>query len=85
MIYDGSYIRLKSLTLAYNFNAEQLEAIGLRSLRLFATGQNLFTIEDYPGLEVETNTFDGSNISLGTDFFSYPQARSIAFGVNIGL
>mgnify|MGYP000403934992 CR=1 FL=1 len=84
-IYDGSYLRLKSATLAYNFTADQLSSIGLRSLRIYATGQNIFTITDYPGMDPEVNTFDGSNTSLGTDFFVYPQARSIQVGINIGL
>lgn len=85
MMYDGSYMRLKSATIAYNFTAEQLEKVGLRSVRIYATGQNLFTVTDYPGLDPEINTFDGSNTALGTDFFSYPHARSVQVGINIGL
>lgn len=84
-LYDGSYMRLKSATLAYNFTADQLAKIGLRSLRVYATGQNIFTWTNYPGLDPEVNTFDGSNTALGTDFFVYPQARSIQFGINIGI
>ncbi|MEL7833999.1 TonB-dependent receptor [Fodinibius sp. Rm-B-1B1-1] len=85
MMYDGSYMRIKSATLAYNFTADQLEQFGLRSLRIYATGQNLITWTDYPGLDPEINTFDGSNTALGTDFFSYPHARTVQVGINIGL
>nr|WP_255233400.1 TonB-dependent receptor [Aliifodinibius salipaludis] len=85
MMYDGSYMRLKNLTVAYNFTADHLEQFGLRSLRIYATGQNIFTVTDYPGLDPEINTFDGSNTALGTDFFSYPHARSVQVGINIGL
>ncbi|WP_440999183.1 SusC/RagA family TonB-linked outer membrane protein [Fodinibius sp. SL11] len=85
LMYDGSYLRLKSATLAYNFTADKLEQFGLRSLRIYATGQNLITWTDYPGLDPEINTFDGSNTALGTDFFSYPHARSVKVGINIGL
>jgi TonB-linked SusC/RagA family outer membrane protein len=85
LMYDGSYLRLKSATIAYNFTADQLEQFGLRSMRIYATGQNIFTVTDYPGLDPEINTFDGSNTALGTDFFSYPHARTFQVGINIGL
>jgi TonB-linked SusC/RagA family outer membrane protein len=84
-IENGSYLRLKNLTLSYNLPVDLIDRIGLRSLRVYATGQNVFTITDYSGLDPEINTFDGSNTALGTDFFVYPQARSFVFGVNIGL
>lgn len=82
---DGSYLRLKSLTVAYNFDEELLDRIGLRSARIYATGANLLTFTEYEGPDPEVNTFSGSNTSLGTDFFTYPQARSIQFGINFGL
>lgn len=83
-VEDGSYVRLKTLTLAYNFSSRLLDQMKLRSLRVFATGQNIWTSTKYSGLDPEVNTFDGSNTSLGTDFFVYPQARSIQLGINVG-
>ena len=84
-IEDGSYLRLKTVTLGYNLPATALETINLRSLRLYVTGQNLLTFTDYSGWDPEVNTdFIDGNIALGTDFYAAPQPRSITFGVNIG-
>ena len=83
---DGSYIRLKNLTLAYNLDSSLLEKVSLRSARIYVQGSNLITLTNYEGPDPEVNTFSGSsNTSLGTDFFTYPQARSLLFGINIGL
>jgi len=41
------------------------------------------TFTNYSGFDPEVNTFDGSNISLGTDFLTYPQARSLVGGINL--
>lgn len=82
-IEDGSYLRLKTATLSYNFPQSVYSAIGLGGLRIYVAGQNLLTFTNYSGFDPEVNTFDGSNISLGTDFLTYPQARSIVGGINL--
>ncbi|RDV15643.1 TonB-dependent receptor [Pontibacter diazotrophicus] len=82
---DGSYIRLKNIVLGYNLPTSLTERVHLQRARLFVQSQNLFTITDYSGFDPEVNTFSGSNAALGTDFLVYPQARTITFGVNIGL
>ncbi|MHA6246527.1 SusC/RagA family TonB-linked outer membrane protein [Pontibacter sp. CAU 1760] len=82
---DGSYIRLKNLVLGYTIPTSVLERVHLQRARLFLQTQNLFTITDYTGFDPEVNTFSGNNVALGTDFLVYPQARSVTFGVNIGL
>ncbi|TNE71876.1 TonB-dependent receptor [bacterium] len=83
-VEDGSFIRLKALTLAYTVDRKIMNKAGLESLRVYLTGNNLLTWTDYSGPDPEVSTFDGSNTAFGTDFFTYPQARSIIFGVNIG-
>jgi len=83
-IESGDYIKLKTATLSYTIPASVLDNIGLRSARIYVSGTNLFTITDYSGLDPEVNTFDGSNLSVGTDFLTYPQPRTIVFGVNLG-
>jgi hypothetical protein len=65
--------------------ATLLEKVRIRSLRVYAAGQNLLTFTNYSGLDPEVNTFSGSNTSLGTDFLVFPQARTITFGVNLGI
>jgi hypothetical protein len=84
-IEDGTYLRLKTVTLGYNLPATALERFSVRKLRLYVTGQNLLTFTDYSGWDPEVNTdFIDGNIALGTDFYAAPQPRSITFGVNIG-
>lgn len=83
---DGSYIRLKTLTLGYNFPTSILTKIKLSKLRLFATAQNLATITGYKGWDPEVNAdYQSTNINQGVDFYSAPQPRVISFGINVGL
>lgn len=81
---DGSYLRIKSVVLGYNVPASVLQRLHVDRLRIYASAQNLLTFTKYSGLDPEVNTFSGSNTSLGTDFLTYPQARTITFGVNLG-
>jgi TonB-linked SusC/RagA family outer membrane protein len=86
-IYDGSYIRLKTATLAYNIPQEWLQKAKIGSARLYVTGQNLLTkvSKNFQGWDPEVNTsFAGSNVAIGNDFYTAPQARTIIFGFNIG-
>lgn len=82
---DGSYLRLKTLTFGYNLPASVLSDIGLRKARIYFTGLNLLTFTDYDGWDPEVNTdFSASNITLGTDFYAAPQAKTYTVGINIG-
>jgi len=83
---DGSYVRLKTLTIGYNFPTSILTKIKLSKLRLYATAQNLLTITGYKGWDPEVNAdYQSTNINQGVDFYSAPQPRVISFGINIGL
>ncbi len=83
-IEDGSYMRIKNVTLSYNFKSKLVSKIGMKSAKLYATVQNLFTFTQYTGMDPEVNYYGGSsNIIMGTDFFTYPQSRTILFGLNI--
>ncbi len=90
-LQDGSYIRLKTITLGYNLPTNLIDRINLRSLRVYVSGQNLLTFTSYgedgrAGWDPEVNTdFLAGNIGLGNDFYSAPQPRTISVGLNIGL
>ena len=84
-VEDGSYVRLKTLSVGYNVPAQYLGSLPVRSLRVFGLAENLVTFTDYSGLDPEVSTFDGSNTAFGTDFFTYPQARRFVLGVRLGL
>jgi len=83
-VEDGDYLRLKTLTLGYTLPGNVTENIGVRRARIFMSGFNLWTFTGYSGFDPEVNIFDGNNTALGTDFLTFPQVRSLVFGVNIG-
>lgn len=82
-IEDGSYLRLKNVTLGYSFNKELLERVHVSSLRLYVSAQNLFTFTPYSGYDPEVNFSGNSTQVLGTDFFTFPQARVFTVGLNL--
>jgi TonB-linked SusC/RagA family outer membrane protein len=84
-VEDGSFLRLKTITLAYNLPSNLLQKVRISSLRVYVTGQNLFTWTKYSGLDPEANYAGTSNTTIGTDFYTYPVARVITAGVNLGL
>ena len=85
-IEDGSYLRLKTLTLSYNLPASIMKAAKLRSARIFVSGQNLLTFTNYTGWDPEVNSdYRSGNRNQGGDFYSAPQIKTISFGINLGL
>ena len=87
-IEDGSFLRIRNITLAYNFTPELISKIRLKSARLYTTVQNLRTFTNYQGYDPEvvstSSNANGGNIQYGVDNGYYPLARSIIFGVNLG-
>ena len=85
-IEDGSYLRLKTLTIGYDLNTNLAERIGLRSVRIFARGENLYTWTNYSGYDPEVDMSIGTNgLAPGIDYGAYPRARTFTLGVNIKL
>ncbi|WP_020571565.1 SusC/RagA family TonB-linked outer membrane protein [Neolewinella persica] len=80
MIEDGSYIRLKNLSLRYNF---PFNSNVISSLQLYVTGTNLITITDYTGFDPEVSAL-GSPLAPGVDLGVYPRQRAFTFGLNMG-
>jgi TonB-dependent starch-binding outer membrane protein SusC len=84
---DGAYFRLNNLTLGYSLNTKTMGAVGkwVSSVRLSATGQNLWLSTKYNGYDPEVNTDRTINgvSSYGIDYLSYPKAKSFILGLNI--
>ncbi len=81
---DGSYLRLKSVTLGYSFSKSGfLNSLNINSLRLYFTGTNLLTFTDYSGYDPDV-TRSSSVTSQGYDEGIYPHSKSYVFGINIG-
>lgn len=88
-LQDGSYIRLKSLTISYDLPAAK--DWGLNYMNIYIGGSNLLTFTDYIGYDPDVNYVDpldgviGQNISRGIDNFTAPQPRIFMAGIKIGL
>jgi TonB-linked SusC/RagA family outer membrane protein len=81
---DGDFIRLKNANIGYTFSPSLVKRLKLNSLRIYAAGQNLWTKTKYQGLDPEVSTFSDTNTAPGTDFLTFPQARTFTFGINVG-
>ena len=82
-IEDGSYIRLKNITLGYTFPKRLVGRIGLETLRLQVNIQNLLTITGYKGYDPEIGASTASNHVMGLDNGRYPSPTTYSFGVNV--
>jgi len=81
-IEDGSFLRLDNITLSYTFNVKNTF---LSNARVYLSGQNLFVITGYSGLDPEVNSeVSGTGVPpLGIDYLSYPKARTFTLGASI--
>lgn len=90
-VEDGSYLRVKAVTLSYDLPGAWLSKVHLNGARVYVTGENLLTFTNYKGFDPEVSLYginDNNtlrNIAPGIDFGTYPQTRNLIFGVNITL
>jgi hypothetical protein len=78
-VEDGSYLRCKNVTLGYTLPGIK----GVQRIRVYASGNNLFTLTRYTGYDPEVNTYAGSNTVIGVDNLVYPPARSFLGGLQV--
>ncbi len=89
-IEDGSYLRVKSLTLSYQLKTATLNKLKVSRCVMYLTAENLLTFTKYSGFDPEVSAFSNKtqsasnqNTAPGVDFGTYPQAREFVFGLNI--
>lgn len=82
-VEDGSFLRLRTLTLAYRLPVALLGINWLNSLRVYATGQNLLTVTKYTGFDPEVSVAGQAQALQGIDLYSYPVQKRFVFGVNL--
>ena len=75
-LFNNSYLRMKNITLSYNFPQPMIKKISLNSLQLFVKADNLLTISGNQGLDPEQGI-------TGLTYYRYPAMRSISGGVNV--
>ena len=79
-LHDGAYLRVKTIQLGYTLPVNILEKLKVDNLRIYATGQNLFTATKYKGLDPEVG---GSVLSQGIDRTLYPKYKSVIVGLQL--
>lgn len=84
-IFDGSYLRVRNVMLAYSVPSAILKKVKLSNARIYLAGENLYTFTNYFGYNPEVNVWYGaSQPRFGVDQGTYPVARTFSLGLNIG-
>lgn len=80
LIEDGSYLRLKTVSLAYQFPQKVNKLLGTQNTSISISAQNLYTWTNYSGMDPEVSV-RGSALTPGFDYSAYPRSRSVVFGI----
>lgn len=84
-VEDGSYLRLKNVMLAYRLPLQKL-GVGKwwREAKVYMSAQNILTFTRYSGMDPEVNSWGGGNsVNLGLDHLTYPNYKSVTFGISV--
>lgn len=82
-IEDGSYLRLKNVTLGYNLPKTLVSRAKITGVRVFASATNLWTLTNYSGADPELSSLDGSTTAQGIDFYTLPQTKNLTAGLTV--
>ena len=82
-VEDGSYLRIKDISLSYDFRGEWMRKVGITRLQPYFTASNLVTFTHYSGMDPEVNQWGSSGAVQGIDWGTYPHCKSFVFGLNI--
>lgn len=82
-VEDGSFVKLREVSLRYDLGPEVAGLIGAGSASLRVAGRNLFTITDYSGLDPEINMFGANTVARGIDFANTPVPRTYVVGIDV--
>lgn len=82
-VEDGSYLRLKNLSLGYHLPQSVLRRVSIKGAKVYVSAQNLLTFTNYTGYDPEVSRWGSSAISQAMDLGSYPSAKTLLVGVNL--
>jgi hypothetical protein len=82
-VEDASFLRLKTLTLGYNFPKTFVSKLKGKQLRFYVSGQNLVTWTKYTGFDPEVSKNEQSTLLMGVDYAVYPNYKSFIVGLNL--
>ena len=83
-IEDGSYLRVKNISLSYNLPLKTYGIRWINNTQIYVAGENLITLTKYTGFDPEVDLYSTSNVSMGVDNGAYPSSKIIRFGVKLG-
>jgi outer membrane receptor protein involved in Fe transport len=83
-VYDGSYLKLKSITLTYQLPAKAAAKMHIRDASVYASATNLFTITKYPGPDPEVSNNPYSLINGSSDVSTFPTVKQFSLGLRFG-
>ncbi|WP_276499485.1 SusC/RagA family TonB-linked outer membrane protein [Pontibacter litorisediminis] len=84
-LFDGSFVRIKNINLAYNLPTSVLDRLRVPALTVFADVANVYTFTDYPGYDPEASSTGDNIAATGVDYFSYPLPRIFTLGLRVSL
>lgn len=84
-VEDGSYLRIKNISLGYTFPQKLMHKWGIENLRVYMNIQNAFTFTNYKGYDPEVGAYNYNVLLRGVDYARYPSQRIYTFGLNITL
>ncbi|MCG8388624.1 MAG: TonB-dependent receptor, partial [Cytophagales bacterium] len=82
-VEDGSFLKIRELTLAYNLPGTIMEKLKMEQAKVYLQGRNFFTHTDYSGYDPEVSRDGGSTISPNIDYGTFPQVQSFLLGLNV--
>lgn len=82
-VEDGSYLRIKDITLSYNIKNRILRQAGISRLQPYMTATNLLTLTKYSGMDPEVNQWGSNGAVQGIDWGTYPHSKTFVFGLNV--
>ncbi|SDJ99791.1 TonB-linked outer membrane protein, SusC/RagA family [Pedobacter sp. ok626] len=83
-IEDGTFLRLKTVSLSYSLPSAFISKLKIKSVNVFATGQNLYTWTKYSGMDPEVSVAN-TILTPGFDYSAYPRERTLVFGIKASL
>jgi hypothetical protein len=82
-VEDGSYLRIKNISLGYTLPASLMQKLPLSAIKVYVSAQNLFTFTNYSGYDPEVSFFGSGATSQGFDYGAYPAAKTVLAGLNL--
>jgi len=82
-VEDGSFLKLKTISLGYSFNKKLLDRTYFTQARVYLAAQNLYTWTNYSGYDPEVSVGKKGALTPGLDYSAYPASKTITLGVDL--